>query len=196
MSIINRMQTLATLFTAILADLRSTIGAAAGRTPARAPLCTLVWAYLARAARRFDRLYTQWRAGTLPAPGPARPGRPVTPRTTPRLPAGYAWIIGLAGHQAANLGSQLTHLLARPDAADFLREVPRAARMLRPLCHALAQPEPIPRPPRPRPPRPRPARPPKPPAPPSDPPRHGKYTPSQIRRYRPGRIPDFILKPT
>jgi len=194
------MQTLATLFTAILADLRSTIGAAAGRTPARAPLCTLVWAYLARAARRFDRLYTQWRAGTLPAPGPARPARldtprPATPRTTPRLPAGYAWIIGLAGHQAANLGSQLTHLLARPDAAEFLREVPGAARMLRPLCHALAQPEPIPRPPRPRPPRPRPARPPKPPAPPSDPPRHGKYTPAQIRRYRPGRIPDFILKP-
>jgi hypothetical protein len=64
-----------------------------------------------------------------------------------------------AGQAAAMLHMMLHEA---PDARAFLTEVPRAARLLRPLCHALAVDPPawLKLPPRPR--RPRAARPPRP----------------------------------
>jgi hypothetical protein len=146
-------------------------------------------AYLARLAARFERLHARWVAGTLPrprAPRPSAPARaPRTPSTRLRIPRAHAFISRLVPDGFA-IACQLEAMLARPDCAEFLAAVPRAGRILRPLCRLIGTPLPpaLARPPRPRRPRPRPEPPPQPPE------LHGKYSPRQIRRYRPGRIPD------
>ena len=67
-----------------------------------------------------------------------------------------------AGYRAAAYLSQLAHILEQPETRHFLTEVPRAARLLRPLAHLLglhplptaialparAKPAPRPKPPR------------------------------------------------
>ena len=98
---------------------------------------------LGTAMRRFARLYALWREGRLPPPRPPRP----TPRPTPRAPApssnqprlsrARAWLVQRGGHQAAAARSQLETWFQRPDLPEFLAEVPRAGRHLRPLAHML-----------------------------------------------------------
>ncbi|MCC6719563.1 MAG: hypothetical protein IT555_16905 [Acetobacteraceae bacterium] len=180
-----------TLLCAILTDLRAAIGAHLGRDRTHQALLTEAWARIGRMSRRLQTLYSRWQAGTLPRLRPSRAGQSVTgqSRTDPParayFPRGHAWLASHADHHVRGHASQLAHLLARPDAEAFLAAVPRAGRILRPLCRMLgiAVPAPIALPPRPRKPRPRPR-----PAP-RQPPRHGKYTPAQLRHYRPGRIP-------
>jgi hypothetical protein len=75
-------------------------------------------------------------------------------------------MIKRAGHHAAAYMSQLQHILDQPDTRQFLAEVPRAARLLRPLAHLLGlapRPAAIARPARAKTPREKPPRPPKPP---------------------------------
>ena len=132
------------------------------------PIASHIWVLLdnrlARMATRFTALFARWRAGTLPAPRPSRAGRPYTPRAIPRLPAPRGWLAGATDHHVRSRASQLQHLLDDPDFPTFLAEAPQAGRILRPLCHALALPEPawLKRPPRPKPIRPPRAKPPEP----------------------------------
>ncbi|MCC6719713.1 MAG: hypothetical protein IT555_17665 [Acetobacteraceae bacterium] len=150
------MSQLPTLFTAIIAALRVAIGTHVGRHPAQAPLLNHACDYLSRAMQRFQRLFARWRAGTPIRARTARPRHPAAPRTTPRFPTANAWLTARVGYTAAGHGSQLQYLLATPEAADFIREVPQAGRLLRPLCHMLGiAPAPLglalpPAPPRPR----------------------------------------------
>ncbi len=157
-------------------------------------------AYLARLAARFERLYLRWQAGTLPRPRapkahpplagasdaepPTRAARPRTPPIRPPVPRAHAFISRIVPDGWA-IACQLEAMLARPDCAEFLAAVPRAGRLLRPLCRLIGTPLPpaLALPPRRRKPRPRPEPAPRPPE------RHGKYSPRQILRYRPGRIP-------
>ncbi|MBV8095775.1 MAG: hypothetical protein JOY71_02935 [Acetobacteraceae bacterium] len=54
-----------------------------------------------------------------------------------RLPSGFGWLIRLVPG-AAIYGSQLQHLLADPEMAALLADLPQAGRILRPLCRMLA----------------------------------------------------------
>ena len=203
------MPPLLPLLTAILADLRAAIGASsalvarnpafAGLAAARSALLVRAWSYIGRTSTRLARLFARYQAATLAQstlakPRLPRPGR-TTPRpATPRLPTRKSWIVATVGYTAAGHASQLNHLLARPDFAEFIAAAPQAGRLLRPLCHMLgiAPPPALARPKPPRKPRTPPAPAPKPAAPPSPPIlRYGKYPIAAARRYRPGPIPLF-----
>ena len=153
------MTTLATHFRTILSGLQAVIGIVANKEPARDLLLARIYYHLNRTIQRFEKLVTNWRAGTLPKPGKPRPGRPTRPQTTPRLPNSYAWLIRNVDHyNFRGHASQLQHFLATPECAAFLAEVPRAGRILRPLAKSLA----LQMPGDPPPPMPKPAAPPKP----------------------------------
>jgi len=113
---------------------------------------------LRRLANRLNALFLRWQQGRLApprppaaplnAPIPASIGPPMGPSHPPagqaaarppylRLPRERGWInrrIAAAAPCAGLLGS----FLQQPEAARFHAEIPGAARLLRPLCHALA----------------------------------------------------------
>jgi len=153
------MTTLATIFRAILTDLQKVIAPIAAKDRTRTAFLVRIWTHLARTIQRFEKLVTHWRNNTLPKPGKPRPGRTPRPQTTPRLPTGHAWLVRAVDHYNARAhASQLQYFLATPEAVQFLAEVPRAGRILRPLSRALG----IQMPGDPPPPMPKPAPPPKP----------------------------------
>ena len=151
------MPTIASLFSTILAGLRAAVAnssalksanpAHAERARARSALLVLVWGRIGRMANRFEALFARWRAGTLPKFRSSRAGAPTTPREKSRFPAGRAWLVHVVGYEAAGRASQLQHLLARPDMAEFLQAAPQAGRILRPLCHMLGIDPPLAAPP-------------------------------------------------
>jgi hypothetical protein len=123
-----------------------------------------------RLALRFRRLVQAWQAGTLKPPRPARrpgadAGSPAAAKTTAmRLPQERGWI-NKRIPEAAPCAGLLGALLQWPALERFHAEVPRAGRLLRPICHALGQDPPPwlrlpPRRPAPRPAAPTPAAPP------------------------------------
>ena len=162
------MPNLATTFALILTGLQAAIAPLAARDWSRPALLVRVWSRLSHASVRFERLFTRWREGTLPAPRPSRAGQPTTRAQKkpgvpagPVVPGGRAWLVVMV-RETAGFASQLQHLLlTNPDIADFLAACPQAGRILRPLCHMLGIPRPpaLPAPP-PRPPRARKAKPP------------------------------------
>ncbi len=146
------MPTLPTLFALILTGLRAAIAPIAARDRARTAILAHLWVRLGHLATRFERLYAQWRAGTLPTPRPPLP-RPITPTKTAtperiRLPSAPAWLIRTT-RETAPAASQLQHFLATADLAEFLAACPQAARLLRPLCRMLGIAPPPPQPPSP-----------------------------------------------
>ena len=126
--------------------------------PLPQPVWTLLWQRLARLLTRVETLHHRWRTNTLPTP---RTRRPTTPRPSPakpeiRLPCEFAWVLQRIPEAAPASGSLLHLLHNEPDTRRFIEEVPRAARLLRPLCQALGQRQPdwlklSPRPRKPRP---------------------------------------------
>jgi hypothetical protein len=150
--------------------------------PAPRPIPADTWRLLAaraqRLAWRFRRLVEAWQAGTLAPPRAPRPratAAPPAPRApaprspVPRLPRERGWVNRRLG-AAAPCAGLLHALLQFPALQSFVAEVPRAGRLLRPICHALAVDPPawLKLPPRPAPRRPR-ARPSPPPSPPPAP---------------------------
>ena len=131
------METIATLFSAILLGMRAALAPHVDRDPARTPFLLLAWTRLGRAATRFQSLFTRWQSGTLPAPIKPRAGQPRAARARPYFPAGRAWLAGSTDHHVRGRASQLEHLLAHPDMLAFLAAAPQAGRILRPLCHML-----------------------------------------------------------
>jgi hypothetical protein len=153
------------LLTNILANLRKLAWAQGShRTGEVAAIFFHLCNYFVRASTRILRLYTIWQQGRLT---PTRPRvrtsvPPVTqsqdsvPPARPRLPRRRAWLLKALQHHGAREYALLRQTLDDPDFAAFLRDVPRAARYLRPLWHMLGA-DPvhpaIALPPRPRPPR-------------------------------------------
>ncbi len=130
------MTTLATIFRAILTDLQKVIAPFANNDPTLFLL--RIYHHISRTMVRFEKLVAHWRAGTLPKQCKPRPGRPSHPRATPRFPTGYAWLIRSVDHYNARChASQLQHFLATTEFIQFLAEVPRANRILRPLAKSL-----------------------------------------------------------
>ena len=72
------------------------------------------------------------KSGAVEAGGPLRAG-------VARIwPGQFAWLVRVAGYQAAGYGSQLRHILEQPEMVEFLKASPQAARILRPVCRMLA----------------------------------------------------------
>ena len=128
------METLATLLTAVLKGMRLALGPYVNS--ARTPVLRLAYDRIGRAATRFQALFTRWQTNTLltPRTSPAQ-SRQSTPK--PYFPAGHGWLAGSTDHHVRGRASQLEHLIASPDMAEFLTQVPRAGRILRPLCQML-----------------------------------------------------------
>ncbi len=146
---------------AILAGMRSALAPHVNHHTPRTPVFLAAYNRIGRAAARLVTLYTRWKNNTLPALRPSRPRTTQAPQK-PYFPAGRAWLAGRTDHHVRGHASQLQHLLAQPEMAEFLTQVPRAGRILRPLCHMLGiEPPPAIRPP-PKAKRIRPKRPPKP----------------------------------
>ncbi len=124
---------LSTLLGAILDDMRHALARAAARDRAHADLLVALWTRIGRLSTRFERLYHRWRTGTLRPLPPPRATACRAPRPRRRFPTGRAWLCRITREANAH-GSQLQYLFAAPDFRDFLAAVPRAARILRPLC--------------------------------------------------------------
>ncbi len=110
------------------------------KTPA-APLVPLAWNRLRRLLARFAALVACIEAGrNLARRAPAAAGarsRPDLPSL--RLPADRGWLLRLAPALDTRLGrGWVEALVSDPDFALLLEAAPRAGRILRPLCHALA----------------------------------------------------------
>lgn len=105
------------------------------------PIPRDTWALLTRRitrlAERFRRLVQHWQAGTLPRLRPGRPPRPTPRPAAPALPRERGWINKRLPGTAPCAGL-LDAMLQAPALRDFAAEVPRAGRLLRPICHALA----------------------------------------------------------
>jgi hypothetical protein len=104
-------------------------------------LIRLLWDRLGRLGQRFAKVVAQLEAGTLrpPAPPRERPAgaRPERPSPALRLPNGFAWLVRIAGWEAAGRGSQLQYLLRDPEMAALIAAAPQLVRLLRPLCRML-----------------------------------------------------------
>ena len=131
------METLATLLTAILTGMRAALAPHVNRDRTRTAVLLCAWTRIGRAASRFQALFTRWQSNTLPTPRPTRAARTTETRQKPYFPAGRAWLAGTTDHHVRGRASQLQHLLAHPDMAEFLAAAPQAGRILRPLCHML-----------------------------------------------------------
>ena len=164
----------------IVKGLNGTIAHRACSAVAIRPLLVFVCIRLCRMLSRVERLVARWRAGTLPKPRPSRAGKPRkpsdlrSPQEGLKLPTGHMWLVKLV-QETIQRSTQLEHLLTDAELITFLREVPQAQRLLRPLCRGLGlrplpaplrlpdKPPCAPRPPKPRPlaapPKPRPRRP-------------------------------------
>ncbi len=136
------------------------------RPPLPESVWTLLWLRLARQLARFEALHHRWRTNTLPPPRTPRTSdtRRQAPKPQLRLPHAFAWAILRIPEAGPAAGFLLDLLHNEPDTRRFVAEVPRAARLLRPLCQALGQRPPDwlalpPRPRKPRAPKPRPERP-------------------------------------
>ena len=131
------METLETLLTAILSGLRAALAPHVNHHTPRTPIFLIASNRIGRAARRFQALFARWQANTLPTPRQTRAARKTPSAAKPHFPAGRAWLAGATDHHVRGRASQLQHLLARPDMAEFLAAAPQAGRILRPLCHML-----------------------------------------------------------
>lgn len=179
-----------TLFAWMCDGIRAAIAPHARSDTKSGQIISFVYHYLARTLTRLEILFAHWKNGTLPPTRPARPRaeKPKSAEPEPQparlpIPQGTLWLVKRV--QKAAIGqSALLNLLNDAEFAAFLREVPRATRLLRPLATALGVvlPGTRPRVHKPRPPRPK-------PAPAAKTPTSGKYPRFSYRTYSPGKIP-------
>ena len=106
------------------------------RLPHLAHLGLPVCGYLNRTINRLQRLLARLAAGPIAPPRPRKPH----PHGTSRkgvLPRSRGWLVRVLGWEAAGHASQLEALLAEPEIAALLAQVPAARRLLAPLRRML-----------------------------------------------------------
>ena len=125
-------------FSFLLTQLQAAIAVVSARERHLTLLLVAVWGRIGRMRTRMERLIARWRAGTLPAPRKSRVGEMRTPsvRTPSIIPRTSAWLL-VAVRDARAMRGQLEHLLSEAEWVEFLAAVPRAGRILRPLCRML-----------------------------------------------------------
>jgi hypothetical protein len=98
----------------------------------------LICERLLKLARDFQTLFDQWGMGCLPAtrkrPHQNTQAKPAATQPKPPRQLGFAWLVNILP-EATIYRAQLQNLLAEPNTAAFLAEVPQARKILRPLCH-------------------------------------------------------------
>ena len=124
----------------ILTDLQAVIAVHAARDRALSVLLVAVWGRIARMRTRLERLVALWRAGQLPkARAPTVRGAAGTQAgARPVFPSKVAWLTRMLGYEVAAFGGQLRHLLTDDECVAFLKAVPQAGRILRPLLRMLS----------------------------------------------------------
>ncbi len=133
--------------TVVLRNLRGALGLWCTRGVLGHALALILHARLAGVGLRMERLVARFAAGRLwrvagrvrgvvPDGGAARGlGRVWIARV---WPGRFAWLVRMAGWQAAGFGSQLRAVLQTPEMVALLEASPQAGRMLRPICRMLA----------------------------------------------------------
>ena len=89
---------------------------------------------------KIERLAVRVQAGLLRRREPGvKAGVRSVAKTGARIwPGRFAWLVRVAGYQAAGYGCQLRHILEQPEMVELLKASPQAARILRPVCRMLA----------------------------------------------------------
>ncbi len=150
----------------VISALRERVGAWGARGVLGRALMFLLYRRLGEIGQRIERMMARFRAGhrlgrapreaaakAVSCDGPAvtQPGADelsgvtgicgtaMRPGRVARVwPGRFGWLVWAAGYEAAGLGSQLRAVLGTPDMIALLQASPQAARILRPLCRALA----------------------------------------------------------
>ena len=114
--------------------------AALGAWGIEATLALVLHRRVGAAMGRIERLLMRFRAGRLWRVTQRAAGqRQATRRKTEAvLPRRVGWLVQVGGYQAAAVGSQLQAVLNAPEMVELLAASAQAARILRPLCRALA----------------------------------------------------------
>ena len=129
-------ETLSAMLRTILHGLRAALGGFGLEA-----MCALIfYRRIGAIAGRVERMLARFRAGRLwrlpdrnsTRGAQARKAAPVA------LPRRFGWLVRAGGHRAAGFGAQLQAALSAPEMIELLAAAPAAARLLRPLCRALA----------------------------------------------------------
>jgi hypothetical protein len=104
----------------------------------------LIYGRVDRIRMRFNALVAKWRDGALPPPRRrASPAREALPEPRPRAPWPFprnpAWLCGVVPQHVAVWAGWLRRLMDEPEMIKLVREVPRVARLLRPLFRMLGR---------------------------------------------------------
>ena len=106
-------------------------------------MIVLVWTRVRRTELQFLALVERVRSGRFRGgwvrEGVASCGEPRWPVALKRdrLPLRFGWLMEMMPYEAAGYGSQLRTVLAEPDMAALVRDVPQARRILGPVCRML-----------------------------------------------------------
>ena len=124
---------------AIAEGAQRAIGRTMGRAPETAfPRITLLWNWLVRAARRFDRILSTPYVPLRPRPQAAHPTPLAAPAPPPTLPT-WHWLRHVLDACEINAAPcQFEQFLRDPHVHALVAQDPRAARLLRGLCRRYA----------------------------------------------------------
>ena len=125
---------------AVLRALRGEVGGWTVRRLLSEVLAPLLYRRIGEVCGKIERLAARFQAGRLWQHVPqTRAGVRKAAKTGARIwPGRFAWLVRVAGYQAAGYGCQLRHVLEQPEMVELLKAVPQAARILRPVCRMLA----------------------------------------------------------
>ena len=125
---------------AVLRALRGEVGGWHLRGMLSHVVMMLLYRRLGEVCGKIERLAARFQAGRLWQHVPqTRAGVRKAAKTGARIwPGRFAWLVRVAGYQAAGYGCQLRHILEQPEMVELLKASPQAARILRPVCRMLA----------------------------------------------------------
>ena len=128
------------------------VAACLGRGLMNAAMIVLVWQRVRRAECLFLALVERVRSGRFRG-GWVRSGVAASGKSREtaglqrgRLPLRFGWLMGVMPYEAAGYAGQMRTVLAEPEMAALLRDVPQARRILGPVCRMLGVEIPGPRP--------------------------------------------------
>jgi len=125
---------------AVLRALRGEVGGWHLRGLLSHAVMMLLYRRIGEICGKIERLAVRVQAGLLRRREPGvKAGVRSVAKTGARIwPGRFAWLVRVAGYQAAGYGCQLRHILEQPEMVELLKASPQAARILRPVCRMLA----------------------------------------------------------
>ena len=125
---------------AVLRALRGEVGGWHLRGLLSHAVMMLLYRRIGEICGKIERLAVRVQAGLLRRREPGvKAGVRSVAKTGARIwPGRFAWLVRVAGYQAAGYGCQLRHILEQPEMVELLKASPQAARILRPVCRMVA----------------------------------------------------------